>query len=210
MNGLYNPDKATHMGSVALLSPELSSNEKRFRTADMAVAMLPNSEVVASRQPVRTNPPLPWAHAFQQTVDCGIPRIRIKSRMVGCRKTYELPHKGRALMRRYATEDRQRRHALAYAAHGKLSTWSLHDGLLTLSSSEINPSQPESLVGNELEQEAPADAEDDVASVASTTRMLDAEEGPITEQQDTSDSTERQLPRGDPLTFANVTGERGK
>jgi hypothetical protein len=82
--------------------------------------------------------------------------------------------------------------------------------LLTLSSSEIKPSQPESLVGNELEQEAPADAEDDVASVASTTRMLDVEEEPVTERQDTSDSTEQQLPRGDPLTFANVTGERGK
>jgi hypothetical protein len=130
--------------------------------------------------------------------------------MVGCRKTYELPHKGRAIMRRYATEDRERRHALAYAACGKLSTWILHDGLLTLASSGIKPSQPESLVGNELEQEALADAEDDAASVASTTRMLDTEEEPITEQQDTSDSTEQQLPRGDPLTFANVTGERGK
>jgi hypothetical protein len=117
LSGLFNPERSIHTGSVALLSSILSSDEKRFRTTDMAIAMSPNTQVIAGREPMQTEPPLPWANSFHYTVDGGIPRVRIKSKMLSCLNHYKLSSDELWQMTCYAVQDRKRRHALACAAN---------------------------------------------------------------------------------------------
>jgi hypothetical protein len=117
LRGLFNPEKSIHNGSVVLLSSTLSSDEKRFRTTDMAIAVSPNTQVIAGREPMQAEPPLPWANTFHYTVDGGIPSVRIKSEMLSCLNHYKLSSDERSQMRFYAVQDRDRRHALACAAH---------------------------------------------------------------------------------------------
>jgi hypothetical protein len=89
---------------------------------DMSVAVAPNSHVVRDRQPLQSEPPLPWAHAYHATVDSGLPVVRIQSRRLECLKVHELPSTQRNRLRRYCTEDRETRHASACAATRMSST----------------------------------------------------------------------------------------
>jgi hypothetical protein len=116
MDGLFDHDQSLHLADVILLSPDRSSNEKRFRTADMTTAVSPNLDVVMDRQPLQIDPPLPWAHAYHDTVDCGISDVRIQSRRLACPNRYKISVEERSRLEIYASEDREQRSALAPAS----------------------------------------------------------------------------------------------
>jgi hypothetical protein len=69
-------------------------------------------------------------------------------------------------------------------------------------------------IDGEPEQGASAGLEDDAASVASAVLSADGDEEPHADNalscEQALDTVEQQPPGGDPLTFANVTGEPGK
>jgi hypothetical protein len=129
MDGLFDHSQSLHLASVVLLSPERSSNEKRYRTADMTVAVSSNPDVVMDRQPVQTDPPLPWAHAYHNTVDCGIPVVRVQSRRLACPNSYKISVEERSDLEIYASEDREKRSAIAPALFGmcRASCFRLHN-----------------------------------------------------------------------------------
>jgi hypothetical protein len=128
MDGLFDHSQSLHLAFVVLLSPERSSNEKRYRTADMTVAVSPNPDVVMDRQPVQTDPPLPWAHAYHNTVDCEIPVVRVQSRRLACPNYYQISVEECSDLEIYASEDREKRSALAPAMFGmfRASCFRLH------------------------------------------------------------------------------------
>jgi hypothetical protein len=132
MDGLFDHDQSLHLADVVLLSPERSSNEKRFRTADMTVAVSPNADIVMDRQPLQTDPPLPWAHAYHNTVDSGISDVRIQSRRLACPNRYKVPVEECSNLGIYASEDREKRRALAPASFSMLKSSCFFDYLTHL------------------------------------------------------------------------------
>jgi hypothetical protein len=116
MEGLFDHSQSLHLASVVLLSPERSSNEIRFRTEDMTVAVSPNPDVVMDRQPLQIEPHLPWAHAYHNTVDYGIRDVRIQSRRLGCPNSYKISVEERSRLEMYASDDREKRSAFAPAS----------------------------------------------------------------------------------------------
>jgi hypothetical protein len=71
----------------------------------MAVAVSPNDAVIAGRNPLQSEPPLPWTGAYHVTVEGGFPAVRIPPRRLNCVKKYELPHDERWALSSYHRED---------------------------------------------------------------------------------------------------------
>jgi hypothetical protein len=97
-DGLPFVEREYNIAYIALLSTHSIPG-------DMAVAVSPNVAVIAGRDPLQSNPPLPWTGAYHATVEEELPAVRIPPRRLDCVKIYELPDDQRWSLDRYHRED---------------------------------------------------------------------------------------------------------
>jgi hypothetical protein len=113
--------KSLYPASISILSPGLCTDETQFQTPDMTVAVLPNDDHVLGRCPLEAEPPLPWPRFYQPCIGAEFPHVRIRTRRLDCRKTWQLSHDEWERAGMLMFEDEGRRLALAKTSSGLFS-----------------------------------------------------------------------------------------